>query len=182
MQVILNEVCNDGPVGRRCTAATQFETQEVELKIGPGSKTTGVAIQPRFSNRTRPQGWLPPSLQSRVGNITVWATRLIELAPVTSIEIETSKFDTQPMANPEISGIEYQQGELQGPEVRGCLLEKFARTCVYCGAKGVPLQVEHLTPVARGGSNSANGGMLHEEMEAKLNPAGVRWDGMQIEI
>jgi hypothetical protein len=29
---------------------------------------------------------------------------------------------------------------------------------------------------------SPNGGMLHEKMEAKLNPAGVRWGGMQIEI
>src|SRR5258708_10656031 len=31
--------------------------------------------QPRWANRTRPQGWLPPSLQSRIVNRLTWATR-----------------------------------------------------------------------------------------------------------
>jgi hypothetical protein len=37
--------------------------------------------------------------------------------------------------------------------MREYLLEKFNRTCVYCGAKNVPLQVEHVVPKALGGSN-----------------------------
>jgi hypothetical protein len=57
------------------------------------------------------------------------------------------------MQIPEISGILYQQGELAGYEMREYLLEKFNRTCVYCGAKNVPLQVEHVIPKARGGSS-----------------------------
>ena len=57
------------------------------------------------------------------------------------------------MQNPETSGVAYQQGELFGYEVRGYLLEKFGRKCVYCGTQGVPLQVEHIVPKARGGSN-----------------------------
>jgi len=57
------------------------------------------------------------------------------------------------MENPEITGTEYQQGELAGYEVREYLLEKFGRRCVYCGATGVPLQVEHIVPKARGGTN-----------------------------
>ncbi|MCP4106419.1 MAG: hypothetical protein GY749_12945 [Desulfobacteraceae bacterium] len=32
--------------------------------------------KPRFLNRTRPKGWLPPSLLSRVLNIETWAERL----------------------------------------------------------------------------------------------------------
>jgi len=55
--------------------------------------------------------------------------------------------------NPEISGIEYQQGELQGYQVREYLLEKFSRKCVYCGKKNIPLQIEHIIPKSRGGSN-----------------------------
>jgi len=42
---------------------------------------------------------------------------------------------------------------LQGYEVREYLLEKFGRKCVYCGIENVPLQVEHIVPRARGGSN-----------------------------
>jgi hypothetical protein len=59
----------------------------------------------------------------------------------------------QAMQNPEVSGILYQQGELAGYEMREYLLEKFKRTCVYCGAKNIPLQVEHIVPKAKGGSN-----------------------------
>ena len=52
-----------------------------------------------------------------------------------------------------MSGIEYQQGELQGYEIREYLLEKFHRKCVYCGKTGVPLEIEHITPKSRGGSD-----------------------------
>jgi 5-methylcytosine-specific restriction endonuclease McrA len=67
--------------------------------------------------------------------------------------LELVRFDTQLLENPEIGGAEYQQGELAGYEVREYLLEKFTRTCAYCGATGVPLQVEHVVPRVRGGSN-----------------------------
>ncbi|MCL1484772.1 MULTISPECIES: RRXRR domain-containing protein [unclassified Marinobacter] len=39
-------------------------------------------------------------------------SRLQYLVPVTSISQEFVRFDTQKMANPEISGAEYQQGTL----------------------------------------------------------------------
>lgn len=32
--------------------------------------------KPRFANRSRPEGWLPPSLMSRVYNIETWVVRL----------------------------------------------------------------------------------------------------------
>lgn len=57
------------------------------------------------------------------------------------------------MENPDINGVEYQQGELLGYEVREYLLEKWGRKCAYCGAENVPLEVEHIIPKIRGGSN-----------------------------
>src|SRR5450432_2984257 len=33
--------------------------------------------KPRFQNRTRPQGWLAPSLMSRVENVLTWVKRLL---------------------------------------------------------------------------------------------------------
>lgn len=50
------------------------------------------------------------------------------------------------MQNPDISGVEYQQGELFGYEVREYLLEKWGRKCAYCSIEGVPLEVEHIIP------------------------------------
>ena len=109
--------------------------------------------KPRFNNRTRSKGWLPPSLMSRIDNIETWIRRLRQLCPIVALSLELVKFDTQAMQNLEISGVEYQQGELQSYEIREYLLEKFGRKCVYCGEENVPLQVEHIIPKTRGGSN-----------------------------
>jgi 5-methylcytosine-specific restriction endonuclease McrA len=107
----------------------------------------------RFLNRTRSQGWLAPSLQHRVDTVMTWVRRLCKLAPITSITQELVRFDLQKIQNPEVSGVEYQQGELQGYEVREYLLEKWGRKCAYCGAENVPLEVEHIQPKSKGGSN-----------------------------
>ena len=109
---------------------------------------------PRFLNRGNKQrGWLAPSLQHRVGTIQSWVRRLRCWAPVTSIAQELVRFDLQAIEHPEISGVEYQQGTLTGFEVREYLLEKWGRTCCYCGAKDTPLNIEHIVPKASGGSN-----------------------------
>ena len=109
--------------------------------------------QPRFLNRKRPAGWLPPSLWSRVCNIMTWVERLVQYCPITALSQELVRFDTQLIQNPDIAGAEYQQGELAGYEVRAYLLEKWGRQCAYCGTRDVPLEVEHLVPRVRGGSN-----------------------------
>ena len=109
--------------------------------------------KPRFNNRVRSKGWLPPSLRSRIENIETWIRRLRNLCPITAISLELVKFDTQAMVNPEISGVEYQKGKLFGYEVREYVLEKFNRKCAYCGAENIPLQIEHIVPRARGGTN-----------------------------
>ena len=109
--------------------------------------------KPRFLNRSRPKGWLPPSLESRVENIVTWVRRSIKWCPINALSLETVRFDTQKLQNPEISGVEYQQGELFGYEVREYLLEKWNRKCAYCGKTNTPLQIEHIVPKSRGGSN-----------------------------
>ena len=110
--------------------------------------------EPRFLNRTRPKGWLAPSLQSRVENIKTWVEKLRKFAPINSISQELVRFDMQLMRDPDIQGKEYQQGALAGYETREYLLEKWNRQCAYCEIKDVPLQIEHIYPRAKGGSNS----------------------------
>ena len=109
--------------------------------------------EPRFDNRTRPKGWLPPSLVSRLDNCLSWTRKYMRLCPVQAISVERVRFDMQLMENPEISGVEYQQGTLAGYEVREYLLEKWGRRCSYCDTPNVPLEVEHIHPKGRGGSN-----------------------------
>jgi len=192
------------------------EVQPVELKVDPGSRTTGLAVAaqfeggwtvvwaanlehrglavkaaldkrravrrgrrtrktryrpPRFDNRRREKGWLPPSLMSRVQNVRHWADRLAAFVPLSQIAVETVRFDTQLMQNPHISGVKYQQGELAGYEVREYLLEKWGRKCAYCDAENVPLEIEHIRPKSRNGSNRTSNLLIscHACNQAKGN-------------
>ena len=112
--------------------------------------------KPRFDNRKRGENWLPPSLEHRILTTETWVKRLMRYASISELWVEKVKFDMQQMQNPEISGIEYKQGELQGYQVREYLLEKWGRECAYCGKKDVPLQIEHIHPKSKGGSNRAS--------------------------
>lgn len=108
----------------------------------------------RFNNRVRADGWLPPSLQHRVETTMTWVHRFRRWSCIEGISIERVKFDMQQMNNPDISGIEYQQGTLAGYSAREYLLEKWGRKCAYCGAEHVPLQIEHIKARANGGTNN----------------------------
>ena len=108
---------------------------------------------PRFNNRTKPEGWLVPSLQHRVDTTMTWVCRLMRAAPVSALATMLHRFDTQALQNPEIAGVEYQQGELQGYEVREYLLEKWGQQCAYCDAEHVPLTIDHIHPKSLGGSD-----------------------------
>lgn len=172
--------------------------QLTQIKLDPGSKTTGIAInthfkrgiktiwgaelthrglriklllearsaircgrrnrhtryrQARWLNRSKPKGWLAPSLQHRVKTTMTWVNRLIKYTPATMLSQELVRFDMQQMESPDISGMAYQQGTLAGYEVREYLLEKWDRKCAYCGVENVPLEIEHIYPKSLGGSN-----------------------------
>lgn len=110
----------------------------------------------RWANRRRRSGLLLPSLHTQA-EATVKAVRFAaSFLPISGVKVEIGSVDTQRMQTPEISGISYQQGELQGYLLREYLLEKWQRKCAYCGAKGIPLQIEHLVPKPRGGSERAS--------------------------
>jgi 5-methylcytosine-specific restriction endonuclease McrA len=108
---------------------------------------------PRFASRARCAGWLPPSLESRLANTTAWVERLRRWCPVGAISLERVKFDLALLQDAEISGLEYQLGELAGYEIRQYLLEKFQRRCAYCGTTDVPFEIDHIVPKSRHGSN-----------------------------
>lgn len=107
---------------------------------------------PRFHNAARKNGWLAPSLKHRVDSTMSWVTRLIRWTPVSRLASELVRFDTHVIQKLEITGTEYQQGELTAHEVRQYLLEKWGHQCAYCDAEGVPLQINRIMSQARGGS------------------------------
>ena len=108
---------------------------------------------PRFLNRTKPKGWLAPSLQHRVDSTMSWMKRFQRYAPVTSFSQELVKFDTQALENPGMEGEQYQRGSLYATELREFVLERDGRKCLYCGKENVPLNLDHVEPKSKGGSD-----------------------------
>ncbi len=134
---------------------TQIMTQRRQYRRNRRARKTRYR-QARYDNRRRPAGWLPPSLHSKA-EATVKAVRFMaSFLPVGRVRVEAGSFDTQKMQNPDIAHVEYPQGELQGYFLREYVLEKWQRKCAYCDAQGVPLEIEHIVPKSRGGSNRAS--------------------------
>ena len=80
-----------------------------------------------------------------------WVERLKRYLPIAAISQEMMRFDTQKLQNPEISGVEYQQGT-HGYEVREYLLEKWSRVCLLWGQRN-RLEINHIVSRSRGGSD-----------------------------
>ena len=117
--------------------------------------------QPRFDNRTRPEGWLPPSMVTRLANTETWMRRLAAIFPITLVRVETARFDTQLMQametggqDQEITGREYQQGELAGWQLRSYIFHRDGAKCAYCGnSRADRYELDHIVPKSRGGAN-----------------------------
>ena len=110
--------------------------------------------KPRFNNRkNKKKGWLPPSLEQKVAVQVNEIDHLHRYFPIETIIVEVAEFDIQKIKNPDIAGIEYQQGTLQGYNIRNYLLEKHGRKCFYCGKAVSDFEVEHMLPKSKGGSN-----------------------------
>jgi len=86
--------------------------------------------KPRFLNRGK-EGWLAPSIEHKLQSHIKLIDRIKAILPVTDVVVEVATFDPHKMQNPEITGVEYQQGTLQGYNVRNYLLEKWSRKCAY---------------------------------------------------
>jgi 5-methylcytosine-specific restriction endonuclease McrA len=114
--------------------------------------------KPRFNNRTREDGWLPPSIQSRLDNIFHWIDRFVSLVPHPTLTIEVGKFDAQKMMNPDIKGEEYQQGQTLGyHDVRYFVFARDKYTCQVCKkSKDKIFNTHHIVYVSHGGSNRAD--------------------------
>ncbi|MFD0359279.1 RNA-guided endonuclease IscB [Streptomyces sp. NPDC127110] len=109
---------------------------------------------PRHDNRPRSNGWLPPSLRHCIDSTMSLVTRLCRYAPVLEIHVEQVAFDTAAVAEVGQSALRQVPGPTHaGSEIREFLLAKWTRSCAYCGTTGLPLNIEHVRPRGRGGSD-----------------------------
>ena len=108
----------------------------------------------RFLNRTRPEGWLAPSVKSRANNVINFIKKYKKLINIDKVMIENVSFDTAQMtAGTNLIGAAYQQGNLYQNKLRSFIFSRSGGKCVYCGAKAT--EIDHVIPRSNGGTNSS---------------------------
>ena len=115
--------------------------------------------KPRFNNRKRPDGWLAPSVQQKVDSHLTMVAKIHKILPITNIIAEVASFDIQKIKNPDISGVEYQQGEqMDFWNVREYVLFRDNHTCQCCKGKSKDniLNVHHIKSRKTGGNAPNN--------------------------
>jgi len=133
--------------------------------------------KPRFLNRRKPDGWLPPSIQHKLDSHIKAVELVKKILPITEINVQVASFDIQKIKNPDISGKEYQNGEQAGFwNVREYVLYRDNHTCQICKGKSRDsvLEVHHIIPKPEGTDRADNLITLchtcHKEFHAgKLN-------------
>ena len=107
----------------------------------------------RFLNRTKPKGWLAPSVKSRADNVINLIVKYKKLLNITKVMIENVSFDVAQMtADSNLIGTAYQQGPLYQQKLRSFIFSRSNNKCVYCGAKAT--EIDHIIPRANGGTDS----------------------------
>ena len=113
----------------------------------------------RFSNRKRNDGWLAPSIREKISTHLKVVDDVCKLVPVTKIIVETASFDIQKIKNPDIEGMDYQQGEQLGFwNVREYVLCRDNHVCQCCKGKSKDpvLNVHHIESRKTGGNAPNN--------------------------
>lgn len=114
--------------------------------------------QPRFLNRKKEKGWLAPSIQHKIDSHLKSVEAVHKILPITKIIVEVASFDIQKIKNPDIQGIEYQQGgQLDFWNVREYVLFRDGHKCHgKNGCKNKILNMHHIESRKTGGDAPDN--------------------------
>lgn len=134
-----------------------ISTRRKSRRTRRGNKTR--YRKPRFSNRKKVEKWMAPSTIEKINSHLRQIEFVHKILPISKIIIELGSFDTQKMKNPDISGVEYQQGEQMGFwNVREYVLARDKHKCQYCKGKSKDpvLNVHHIESRKTGGNSPGN--------------------------
>lgn len=107
----------------------------------------------RFLNRTKPKGWLAPSVKSRANNVINFIKKYKKLLNINKVMIESVSFDVAQMTSDNcLIGTGYKKGPLYDTNLKEFIFSKTKGKCIYCGAKAE--EIDHIVPRSKGGSNS----------------------------
>lgn len=107
----------------------------------------------RFLNRTKPKGWLAPSIKSRADNVINFIKKYKKLINIDKVMIEHVSFNVAQMTSDNnLVGTGYQQGPLYNTNLKEFVFSKTNGKCSYCGVKAT--EIDHIIPRTNGGTDS----------------------------
>lgn len=111
----------------------------------------------RFLNRKRKEGWLPPTVQSKLNATFMWIDRFESLLPNPILHIEVGKFDIHKMINPDVVKDGYENGQCAGYyDVRYFVFARDNYTCQVCKKRNKILRTHHIIYKSKGGTDRAD--------------------------
>ncbi|MCI6696612.1 MAG: RNA-guided endonuclease IscB [Solobacterium sp.] len=113
----------------------------------------------RFDNRKKEDSWLAPSIRQKIDSHLKVIEEVHKILPITNIIVEVASFNIQKIKNPDIEGIEYQNGEqLNSYNIREYVLFRDNHTCQCCKGKSKDrvLEVHHIESRKTGGNAPSN--------------------------
>ena len=109
--------------------------------------------KPRFDNRRRPDGWLTPTMETKIRSHVNVVNGICSILPVSKIIVETASFDIQKIKDENIERKQYQEGEQLGyANVKAYVKARDGFTCQSCGSHE-HLEVHHIIQRKDGGSD-----------------------------
>ena len=163
-EILSGELCLDNKTPKRLTDRTMYRrNRRYRLRYRKS----------RFNNRKKPEGWLPPSIQRKFDTHITLINSLKKFLPIKRTVIETGSFDIQKIMNPEISGTEYQEGNLYNYQnMRLYLIARENNKCQFCNKKFTAEDrphIHHKKPRSMGGTDrSSNLTLIHKVVMKKF--------------
>lgn len=105
--------------------------------------------QSRFLNRKRKDGWLPPTVQSKLDATFKWVDKFCKLVPNPTLHIEVGKFSIQKMVNETMEN----DGCSDYYNSRYFIFARDEYTCQVCKKKNKILRTHHILYKSKGGTD-----------------------------
>jgi len=130
--------------------------------------------EPRFMNRRRKEGWVPPSTERRYNSHINLVNQLKQILLIDKIVVEVGNFDIQKINNPDIKSKDYQQGNLyQYSNMRSYILAREKGKCQLCNkeySKTDKWNLHHIVTRPEGGTDKQdNISLLHNSCHDRLH-------------
>ena len=107
----------------------------------------------KFSNRTRPEGWLTPTANQLLQTHINLVKKIRKFLPISDVVLEINKFAFMQLDNPNIQKWQYQQGPLyQKASLEEAVSEMQEHHCLFC--KKPIAHYHHVVPQSENGSDT----------------------------